>query len=236
MKPILERVLPSLLLSLSVTSCGASSANSHSRPYQVQLRASSDEGEPVAGAEFRAGGKLVGKSDPNGAVGVTMRGAEGEQVRISVVCPDGYVGPEQPSTLKLTELRRVDQSGPSTLGVELTCTRKLRDVVVVVRTTNAPSLPVDIAGKTMARTDPQGNAHVHLQVDRDVSMLSVSLGTKDASLLRPQNPSRVFELDGRDAVLLLEQAFTSERKSTPRRIAVVAKQQQHVPYQIRSGR
>lgn len=236
MKPFLECVLPSLLLSLSVTSCGASSANGKSCPYQVQLRALSDEGEPVAGAEFRAGSKSVGKSDSRGALGATMRGGEGEQVRISVVCPDGYVGPEQPLTLKLTELRRVDQTGPSALSVEVTCTRKLRDVVVVVRTSNAPSLPVDVAGRTMVRTDPQGNAHVHLQVDREVRALSVSLGTKDASLLRPQNPSRVFELDGRDAVLLLDQAFTSERKTSTRRVAVVPKQQQHVPYQIRSGR
>jgi hypothetical protein len=200
------------------------------------LRALSDEGQPVAGAEFRAGSKLFGKSDSNGTIGVTLRGAEGEQVRISVLCPDGYVSPDQPSTLKLAELRRVDQTGPSTLGVEVTCTRKLRDVVVVVRTWNAPSLPVDVAGKTMARTDPHGNAHVHLQLDRDVRTLSVSLGTRDASQLRPQNPSRVFELNGQDAVLLLDQAFTTERKSTSRRVTVATKRQQHVPYQIRSGR
>lgn len=225
------------LLSASVSACGGSTANPTNKPFDVVLHATGDDGEPVAGARFLASGASIGESDNQGRVATTLRGADGQNLAVTVQCPDGYAGPEQPSWLKLTELRRVDQTGPATLGIDVTCVRKLREIVVVVRTANAPSLPVDVGGKTVGNTDTDGNAHIRLLIDREVRALSVSLGTSAAPALRPQNPSRVFDLDGQDAMLLLDQTFSmNQKRFIARRVSSASSPPQHVPYRIGSGR
>jgi hypothetical protein len=99
-----------------------------------------------------------------------------------------------------------------TLNVDAVCV-----IAVVVHTSNAPSLPVDIGGRTVGQTDANGNAHVRVQLEREVRQLSVSLGTRTELALRPQNPSRLFELDGRDAILLVEQSFATDRRRDAKR-------------------
>lgn len=225
-----------LLLSCLLAGCGGTSADA-GKSFHVVLTATSDDGDPLGGVNFATRTTTIGTSDPKGTVLVDMRGLEGQSLAVTATCPNGFVSPEQPLTLKLTEVRRVSQDGPSKLGVDVVCTRKLREIVLVVRSTNAPSLPVDVGGRTVATTDGAGTAHVRIQLDRDVRTLPVSLGTNDTPNLRPQNPSRVYDLDGRDAILLFEQSFALERKPVARRhvvpTATVAK---HIPYKIDSGR
>jgi hypothetical protein len=218
-------------------SCGSSSVSSLNKPFEVSLRATSDEGLPVEGAQFSNGASTIGTTDAKGSARATVRGADGQVLPIVTSCPTGYVAPEQPTQLRLTEVRRVSQQAPAALEVEAICSRKLRDIVVVVRTSQAPALPVVIGGKTAAQTDASGTAHLRLQLERDVHSLSVGLATAAAPNLRPQNPSRVFELEGQDAILLFEQSFTEERvaKVTRRAAAPVARPK-HVPYRIDSGR
>jgi hypothetical protein len=225
------------LASLLLPACGGSTASTNGKSFDVVLKATSDDGEPLQGVRFASGSSPIGTSSAKGTVSVNMKGSDGQSLPITTTCPDGFVGPEQPSTLKLTEVRRVNQEGPATLGIEVTCTRKLREIVLVVRTTNATSLPVDVGGKTVGTTDENGNAHVRMQLDREVRSLSVSLGTTDSPALRPQNPSRVYELDGQDAILLVDQSFTIDRKViTKRRVASSTPRAKHIPYKIDSGR
>lgn len=220
-----------------VLACGGSNVATNGKSFDVVLKATSDDGDPLQGVRFTTGASSIGTTNANGTVSVNMRGSDGQNLPISATCPDGYVSPEQASTLKLTEVRRVNQERPASLGIDVTCIRKLREIVLVVRTANAPSLPVDVGGKTVGKTDNEGSTHVRLQLDRDVRSLSVSLATNDSPTLRPQNPSRVYELDGQDAMLLLGQSFTVERKSpAKRRVATSATAGKHVPYKIDSGR
>lgn len=237
MKKRLPATVLLLLASILLSACGGSSASTNGKSFDVVLKATSDDSEPLEGVKFASGSSAIGTSNSKGTVAVNMKGSDGQSLPITTTCPDGYVGPEQPSTLKLTEVRRVNQEGPSTLGIEVTCTRKLREIVLVVRTTNAASLPVDVGGKTVGTTDENGNAHVRLQLDREVRSLSVSLGTNDSPSLRPQNPSRVYELDGQDSILLVDQSFTIDRKvMAKRRVASSAPRAKHIPYKIDSGR
>ena len=225
------------LASVRLTACGGSTPATSGKSFDVVLKATSDDGDPLEGVKFTTGSNTIGTSNAKGAVSVNMRGSDGQNLTVMATCPDGYVSPEQPSALKLTEVRRVNQEGPASLGIDVTCIRTLREIVLVVRTGNAPSLPVDVGGKTVGKTDNDGTAHVRLQLDRDVRSLSVSLATNDSPTLRPQNPSRVYDLDGQDAMLLLDQSFTTERKSAPRRrVATSATPGKHVPYKIDSGR
>lgn len=220
-----------------VPACGGTTAPSAGKSFDVVLRATNDDGDPLEGVRFATGATAIGTSDPKGVVSVNMRGSDGQSLSVAATCPEGFVSPEQPSTLKLTEVRRVNQDGPTKLGVEVVCTRKLREVVLVVHATNAPPLPVDVGGKTVGTTDGSGTAHVRLQLDRDVRTLPVSLGTNEAPNLRPQNPSRVYDLDGQDAILVFDQSFALERKIFARkRVASAATTAKHIPYKIDSGR
>lgn len=237
MKTLYLIATTALFASAFVSACGGSTAATNGKSFDVVLQSKNDDGDPLEGVNFVTGTSAIGTSNPKGMVSVNMRGADGQSLPITATCPDGYISPEQPSTLKLTEVRRVNQEGPATLGLEITCKRKLREIVLVVRTTNATSLPVDVGGKTVGTTDANGNVHVRLQLDREVRTLSVSLGTNDSPTLRPQNPSRVYELDGQDAMLLLDQSFTIDRKvQTRRHTATNSTPGKHVPFRIDSGR
>lgn len=226
-----------LIVSVLFTACGGSTAAANGKSFDIVLKANSDDGDPVEGVQFATGGRTIGNSNTRGILATALRGSDGQSFLVSATCPDGYAGPDQPTTLKLTEVRRVNEAGPAPLGIEVICTRKMREIVIVVRTANAPSLPVDVGGKTVGTTDSNGNAHLRLQLDREVRTLSVTLGTADAPTLRPQNPSRVYELEGQDALLLLDQSFTTERKASPKRwVATTTTPPKHVPYRIDSGR
>lgn len=189
----------------------------------------------MPGARFVMSGTSIGITDTNGLATTTITGEDGQTVVLTTTCPEGYVAPEKPTSLRLAQVRKLDDTAPGALHVEATCTRKMREVVLVVRTKNAPSLPVDIGGRTVGRTDEHGLAHFGLQLDRDTHSLSVSLKTGSLPKLRPQNPSRVFELDGHDAVLLLDQVFAAEPK--PIKVVVRAPPQpepppKQIPYKI----
>lgn len=230
MQPILLPIL------ISFAGCGGSTPATTNKSFPVAMHAITDEGEPMPSAQFLIAGSPVGITDASGSVTTTITGEDGQTLAITINCPDGYVGPEKAISLRLAQVRKLDDNAPGVLGVEATCTRKMRDVVLVVRTKNAPPLPVDIEGRTVGRTDEQGLAHFGLQLHRDAHSLSVSLKTGSQSKLKPQNPSRVFELDGHDAVLLLDQVFAAE----PKVVKVVVKpppkaaepEPKHIPYRI----
>lgn len=230
---LLRPTLKLVPLTLLLAACGATTTPTTVKSFDVVLRATTDEGQPMPGAQFGVGATTLGATDASGTAKATIHGEDGQTVAISTSCPEGYVAPEKPTSLRLALVRKIDDTGPVVLGVESVCTRKMRDVVLVVRTKNAPSLNVDIGGRTVGHTDENGVAHFGLQLDRDVRSLSVSLKTSAWSSLRPQNPSRVFELDGHDAVLLLDQAFAAEQKV----VRVVKRlppppESKHVPYKI----
>lgn len=227
---------------LGMTSaCGGSTATPLDKTFDVVLRASSDEGEPVQGATFVHGESSLGKTDVAGRVATKIQGVDGQTLAVVTTCPDGYLAPEQSAQLRLTEVRKLDSNAPATIELDVVCTRKMRDIVLVVRTNQAPSLPVEVSGKSIGSTDSNGQAHYHVQLDRSVGRLSVSLDTGAAPKLRPQNPSRVFELEGRDAVLLFDQSFAAERPAPPTRRLVATKKRveeppaRPIPYRIDSG-
>ena len=168
----------STVFALALLGCGAGS--SVSKRFAVTLKAVDDDGKPLNEVKFTSGRSTIGTTNELGRVSVTIRGTEGQSVSLVVTCPGGYAVPEEAPKLRLTEVRRVGQSDISGIWVETVCTRKMRDVVVVVRTAGAV-VPVDIGGKTQGTTDVNGNAHFRVALDREVRSLSVSLGTRGAT-------------------------------------------------------
>lgn len=228
-------------LGLLLVGCGGSNVAPPGKPFGVVLRATSDEGEPVQGVTFRHGLTAFGTTNAKGVVSTTIRAEEGQTVPVDATCPDGYVAPEKSTPLRLAEVRRIDPAAPASLSVEVICTRKLRDVVLLVRTGQGTGISVEVAGQKMGQTDGNGNAHIAMQLDREQRTVSVGLGTSGLLQLRPQNPSRVFDLGGEDALLLFHQNFTDARPAPVKRRIVAKKAappapEKHVPYRIDSGR
>lgn len=237
MKTKLSTALQIALAAVVLVGCGGS-ANATKKRFSVVLMSSSDDGSPVVNTKFWLGKTALGVTNDRGLLEKSLTGAEGQSATLRVTCPEGYLSPEEATLLSLKEVRKVNQEGPATINVAVTCDRRQRDVVVVVRTNGVVSLPVDIGGKFMGATSADGTAHFHLPLDRGVRSLSVSLQTANQPSLRPQSPSRVFELDGNDAVLLVEQSFTSERASRTKRSAPAAyvPPKKRVPQRIDSAR
>lgn len=213
------------LLLASTVGCGSKATDDR---FEISLRATSDDSAPLADVAFTTGKSNLGKTSSSGVINVRLRGTEGQTLPVSVTCPNGYESSGELSPLRLTRTRRVGEAVVQPLAVEATCVRKLRDVVLVVRAESASNLPVHVDGKPAATTTG-GTAHLLLQLDRDVRQVSVTLDTTDQPKLRPQNPSRTFELHGKDTVLVMDQSFTASRKPQNRNSSAPRR---HIPYRV----
>lgn len=210
-----------------VSTLGCSSKTADDR-FEISLRATSDDALPLPDVAFTTGKSNLGKTSNSGVVNVRLRGAEGQTLPVTVTCPSGYESSGELSPLRLTRTRRIGEAVAQPLTVEAICIRKLRDVVLVVRTDSASNLAVQVNGKPAA-TATGGTAHLLLQLDRDVRQVSVTLDTTEQPKLRPQNPSRTFELHGKDTILVMDQSFTDSPKPHHRNSPAPRR---HIPYRV----
>lgn len=213
---------------LLALACGCAGTKSDDR-FEISFRATSDDSVPLSDVSFATGKVKLGTTKSSGAFTVRLRGAEGQMLPLTISCPAGYERAGEPPSLRLTRTRRVGEASTQPLGIEATCIRKLRDVVLVVRSENAEGLPVHVDGKAVTAIASDGTAHLLLQLDRDIGKVSVTLDTTQQPKLRPQNPSRTFELHGKDAILVMDQAFAASPKPQTRSSPAPHR---HVPYRV----
>ncbi len=213
-----------------LSSCAEPPAPAELR-FDATLRVTTDDADPLANAKFALNGKPFGVTDLTGALSVRLRGTEGQTVRLSLECPEGYSPPERLPPLRLTQTRRMGQTRPQPLALDAVCTRQTRKVALVVRALPEATLPIEIDGKVVTSTDADGNAHLLLEVDRSRRTVSARLNTSQRTDLLPQNPERVFELSGRDSVLVFAPELTKVRRAPPRP-AAPPPPRRHVPYRI----
>ena len=69
-----------------------------------------------------------------------------------------------------------------------------------------------------------------VKADQATPSLSVSLDTSSRQDLKPRSPSRVYELAGNDAVLILDQALVATPK--PLFHGGVIRPLKHIPYRV----
>lgn len=227
----LRRVLTVTLLvsAASISACGGTATPAPVQSYQLRLTAKTDDGDPLEGVRFTTGKRALGVTNGSGALEITLMGSEGQSLPIAAACPMGFVGPERSPALRLATTRAIGSAGTQPIPFETTCTRTLRDVVVVVHAGKGDRLPVMIEGQPKADTDTDGNAHVLLQLPRDARSVNVALDTSTRKQLRPVNPVRVFELDGRDAILIFAPELT---ESQPHFVPTQPKAPRHIPYRL----
>lgn len=188
--------------------------------FSVTFTAESDPGQALEGVVVKANGREVGRSDPFGLVQTMLRGPEGAGVAITHECPDGYVQPTAPQTLRLHTFRSLDQNAAARGGLSMTlpCVPTERRVAFVVRTNGKANLPVKIDGEEVARTNAAGFAYL-VRNAAPGSSFRVSIDASVDSTLRPQNPPpQQFTVGARDDVFVVSQDFQVEApRAAPRR-------------------
>lgn len=201
-------------LALSLIGCG-NPPPPVEQQFAVELSVRSDDGSPIAGADLSRGKRSLGSTDADGRLRLRISGPEGELVPLLLTCPDHFAQPVGPLSLRLATTRRIGEKSPGPQKLDATCARKARDVVVVVHAPGGEALPIRVNGESAGSTDPDGDGHVLLQVARDVKALDVQLDTTTRRDLVPSSPHKVFSLDNRDTILLVEQPFAPRRATAP---------------------
>jgi hypothetical protein len=224
---------PSITLVLSmllIAGCGPSATTSREQRFDIVFHATTDDDEPLDGVTLRAGDRLLGSSDPTGELRVSLTAVEGQRLTIGVACPASFAIPDPVPPLRLVHSRGVAEqaAGSSSIAFPVVCTRESREVVVIVHSEHGNLLPVLIDGKPVGATDENGVAHLLLDSSRDVPSFEVRLDTTERLDLKPANPTRTFELSGRDVIVLFEQTLTVAPKFAVRK----APPARHIPYRI----
>jgi hypothetical protein len=196
-------------LAVMSSACGSQvGSRPQAEAFEVELRTRNDDGAPLAGAAWTASRQPLGETGADGTLRLTLRGREGQSMQTALTCPDGYTEPDSRPEVRLTHTRRISDKRVQPVTVEAVCTRTAREIALVVHTERGPALPVLVDGKAAGSTDDDGNAHVLLRVDRSVRKLDVAVDTSARAELTPKNPTRSFELDGRDGVLVFAESFS----------------------------
>jgi hypothetical protein len=203
-----ERAVALLCVAMS-PACAAQ----HSLQYEVLLRAESDEAVPPAGVVFSANGRRIGQSDAHGLLIARLPGRAGESVSLDSACPEGY----RASQSALSVLLRPLVERGKRPEYRVVCPPSTRSLVLAVRASNGPNLPVRYLGKEITRTDALGAAHALLKVSAG-DTLSVTLDTSahENTELMPQQPELKLTVPEHDDIVVFDQPFTRPKPKIKR--------------------
>ncbi len=229
----MNRVISSwLVLGMSVLCAGCAGSGQPATPFKIELAARSDDGEPITGALFTSGSTRLGTTDARGVLERAIPGTEGQTLAVGATCPEGYEGPKGPLSVRLSNnIRSVGAAGPRPTRLDVTCKRKTRQIVVVVHAPGGADLPVLVEGVAANTVNPDGSAHVFVEVDTSVKSLAVTLDTSARQDLVPKNPRRLFDLDGGDALLVMDQTFRGQARPK-RHVVSDPRPRRHIPTRV----
>lgn len=176
-------------------------------PFQIFIRIDSDPGRAVVGATVNRNNKPLATTGPDGRAMLTLTGAEGETTDVTIKCPDAFVSPAKPTSIRLT--RFADKTKVPEYTVN--CPPTLRRVVVAVKAENGPNLPVMYLNRMITRTDLSGAAHFALEVAPG-AQFQVTLDTAENARLKPPSPSKPFTAPQHDEILVFDQKFELEKQ------------------------
>ncbi|WP_394847135.1 hypothetical protein LZC95_06655 [Pendulispora brunnea] len=179
----------------------------------VLIRAQAENGSPVGGVEVFTGPRLVARTEADGRARLDVRGAEGETFSVQVRCPSGFRSPTAP-----LPIRNFDVGSSTPAEYSVMCRSLRHTLVVAVRASDGPNLPVFYLGKEVARTDRSGSAHVSMDMEvHDRAQLVLGTGGKENEKIHPQNPAATFEMPDHDDIQVFEMKFTRDKPKVVRK-------------------
>jgi len=176
-----------------------------SQSFEIAIHVESDPGMALAGATVVRNGRDLVATDTQGRTRLVLEGFEGDTVDFMVRCPPDFQSPTKPIGVVL---HRLADKGRLPEYSAL-CPPTTRKIVVAVRAENGPFLPVTYLGKTVARTDAAGAAHVLLAM-KPGDQFELGLDTSENQQLRPENPTKDFVVRPKDEIQGFEVRFTKE--------------------------
>lgn len=209
--------------------CGGRESSSNKPDFTVVVRASTDDERPLEGVAILAARRRLGETSSTGTLMARTPGDDGQTLPVTISCPDGYLAPVSPPPLRLTRARALASGKVEPLTYDVVCDRKVRNVIVAVKTSGSRGTPVLVNGERQATTDDNGIAHVALVVDRNTPSVRVDLDTSSEPALVPQSPSRTFALTGKDSVLVFDQALSRRSRPKPKGTPAPAR---HIPQRL----
>lgn len=226
---ILARTCTYLLGGLMI-GCSSHTKVSSPAAFDVDFRAESDTGADLEGVSVSSSHRLLGTTNGSGRVSLRTKGLEGEIINVDLTCPDGYLAPELPISIRLAHTQSVDVRAAQPLKLSAVCTRTVRDVAIVVHADQGGSIPVTVDGQRATTMNADGYAQLLLHVDRAVRSITVGLDTSGQLQLKPKNPRREYELPPGDSILVYDQKFVKQRPTFER--ATAKREMRHIPYRI----
>lgn len=199
--PVARAALAAVGLFVS-SACDLSAGST--RVVHVRVRVTADSGTPLSGVPVRVDDDVAGRTGSAGFLLVELSAATRREVRLEPVCPEGHRQPDGPSVVRL---RSYSGKGARTnLEIELTCRRARRRAIFIVRAINAADIAVRLDGEVVARTNPDGIAHLSRSAAAGTEYL-IELDASEHSNLLPRSTMRRFELPDRDEIFIVEQRF-----------------------------
>ncbi len=210
-----------LALTLVFAACGGGAQKTIDE-FPVTVIARFEDGRPAPGASCSAPGTTRVRTGPDGKATFRIYGSDGEQVRLSILAPDGHRVIK--ADLEVPLRRGIPLGGgeeqPIPVQREVTFAPTQRTYAIMVRTDGRLGLPIETYGKPVAATNEQG---VALFMYRGVpgTELEVRVLTANAPNLKPANPRKTFLLPDHDDAFVFRQAFKEEdvrgtkRRPTP---------------------
>ena len=225
-----------VLLTVGVAACGDDEGPPMTE-LAVEFRAHADEA-PLEGTRVLRDGQLIGTTDADGMLAVSLTGREGETASLSAQCPQGHRNPDDLPELLLRPITDVEGRAQRAMRIDIACRPELRDGVVVVRSNGHADLPVLLDGREVARTDENGVAHVAVRMAPHASF-SVQLATAHMPDLRPQAPSLTFTVPDSHEIFVFDQELEREEpqvRRRPRRRAKRGPRPVRIPVRLGSTR
>jgi hypothetical protein len=197
------------VLALSLVGCGRLSLEPNTKQnFEVLIRVTTPQGQPVKGSQILLDNKAVGASNDAGTSVLKFVADEGESYDLAVQCPQGFQAPTKPIRVTLRKL--ADSKRPEFSTV---CSPASQVMVVAVRADGGPNLPILYLNNEIGRTDEAGAANVALRLaPNETFELKIGTEVPGGETLRPQNPSTTFTMKDRDEVAHYNLKFTRELK------------------------
>ena len=181
--------------------------------FEVRVSALSDEGFPLEGLPVRVDDALVGRTDGDGVLDLSLPGPEGRRVAIAVDPPSGFRGATETRSLVLDRLVRAD-GARTRIEVATRFAPLARNYVLLVDV-GEPALPVEIFGVQKGMTNSEGVAMMLVPgVPGDDLQVRVTRGARKD--LMPAALSHTFSLPDHVSACVLDGRFAVLKHASPR--------------------
>jgi len=181
--------------------------------FDVRVSALSDEGFPLEGLPVKVDDALVGRTDGDGVLDLSLPGPEGRHVSIAVDPPSGFRGATETRSLVLDRLVRAD-GARTRIEVATRFAPLARNYVLLVDV-GEPALPIEIFGVQKGVTNSEGVAMMLVPgVPGDDLQVRVTRGARTDLL--PPALSHTFSLPDHASACVLDGRFAVLRHPAPR--------------------